>query len=96
MVEARKCVRCGCMYISETEVCGKCQTRDGADLYKLKGFIENQIFGEEITQNELSKATGITEKNLSRFLGYDEFKNLCTSERNIAASNQENNITELI
>lgn len=96
MVEARKCVRCGCMYISETEVCGKCQTKDGADLYKLKGFIENQIFGEEITQKELSEATGITSKNLSRFLGYDEFKNICISENNIAASNQENNISELV
>ena len=76
MVEARKCARCGCMYISETEVCGKCEKKDGADLYRLKGFIENQGVGEEINQGELAIATGISNRNLSRFLGYDEFRGI--------------------
>ena len=84
MVEARKCARCGCMYIAETEVCSKCQTKDGADLHRLKGFIEKQ--GEvEITKGELSVATGITDKNLARFLGYEEFKGVCIAEKAVAA-----------
>lgn len=87
MLEAKKCVRCGCMYISEEEVCGKCQKKDGADLYKLKGFLEKG-YGE-VTQNELAIATGISHKNLSRFLGYDEFKGVCINENAIAASNIE-------
>lgn len=78
MVEAKKCARCGCMYIAENEVCGKCQEKDGADLYRLKGFFEKEVGG--MTQNELSIATGISRKNLSRFLSYDEFKGICINE----------------
>ena len=32
MVEAKKCARCGTMYIAEAEVCGRCQKKDGVDL----------------------------------------------------------------
>lgn len=78
MIEAKKCARCGCMYIAENEVCGKCQERDGAELHRLKGFFEKEVGG--MTQNELSIATGISKKNLSRFLGYDEFKGVCINE----------------
>ncbi len=98
MVEARKCVRCGSLYIADTEVCGGCQKKDGVDLYKLKGFIENQG-NHEITQNELSVATGISNKNLSRFLNYDEFKDICVEQKSIAASTEEqsiNGISELL
>lgn len=97
MVEAKKCVRCGCMYISDAEVCGKCQTKDGADIYKLRGFLE-QGYGEELTQGEISVATGITNKNLVRFLGYDEFKGIGIIKKAVAASGkgQENEIQELV
>ena len=91
MVEAKKCVRCGCMYISDTEVCGKCEKKDGADIFKLRGL------EEELTQGEIAVATGISSKNLSRFLGYDEFKGLCTSKKTIAASGKgQEEITELV
>lgn len=86
MLEARKCARCGSMYISETEVCGRCQKKDGADLYKLKGFLEKG-YGE-VTQVGLAEATGISNKNLSRFLQYDEFKGVCIEENAVAASGE--------
>ncbi len=95
MVEARKCARCGCMYIAGTEVCEKCQSKDGADLHKLKGFIESQGYGE-LTQGELAIATGITNKNLSRFLGYDEFKGVCLEEKAIPASGESSPIAQLV
>lgn len=98
MIEAKKCVRCGCMYIADTEVCSKCQTKDGADLQRLKGFIENQEY-EELTQGELAIATGITNKNLTRFLGYDEFKGVCIEEKALAAmgkANETEGVTELV
>ena len=75
MIEARKCVRCGAMYVSDTEVCGRCQQKDGADLYKLKGYFEKE-FGAIGSEREISQATGISQKNLERFLGYDEFKGI--------------------
>lgn len=83
-------MRCGCMYIAETEVCSKCQTKDGADLYRLKGVIQNPEY-EEMTQGELAIATGITDKNLTRFLKYDEFQGICINEPTIAASNSLQN-----
>ena len=94
MLEARKCARCGSMYISETEVCGRCQKKDGADLYKLKGFLEKG-YGE-VTQGELSVATGISNKNLSRFLRYDEFKGVCVEEKAIPATGEIGGIGEEI
>ena len=91
MVEARKCARCGCMYISDSEVCGKCETKDGADLYKLKGFfLENGC--TNLTQGELAIQTGISDKNLSRFLSHDEFKGMFVNEKAVPASK---NIKEL-
>ena len=95
MVEAKKCVRCGCMYIADTEVCSKCQTKDGADLYRLKGVIENQGY-EGMTQGELSVATGITNKNLARFLGYDEFKGVCVPKEAVAAGKEQEENVELV
>lgn len=98
MVEARKCARCGCMYIAETEVCSSCQQKDGVDLFKLKGFLSEGI-EEPITQGELSVATGISNKNLSRFLGYDEFKGICNQEGFIAASSEmvgQEGVAELV
>ena len=89
MVEAKKCSRCGAMYISNGEVCGKCEKKDGADLYKLKGYMSN-VYGE-ISQNELAAATGILNKNLNRFLGYDEFKGIQIT-KNVSDNSEINGV----
>ena len=73
MLEAKKCARCGTMYVSEMSVCGKCQQKDGADIYKLKGFFEKEL-GNTWSEIDISRTTGISKKNLQRFLNYDEFK----------------------
>ena len=98
MVEAKKCQRCGCMYISENEVCEKCQKKDGADLYRLKGFFATQELGGEISQGEIAIATGISTKNLSRFLGSEEFKGIfdgVQNTSNVGVANEEGNFVEL-
>ena len=41
MMEAKKCVRCGTMFISNNDVCDRCKNKDNADLFRLKGFMEN-------------------------------------------------------
>lgn len=95
MLEAKKCVRCGNMYISDADVCGSCQAKDGVDLYKLKGFfVENGY--DKVSQVELAARTGISNKNLSRFLNYDEFKGLCKDENIVAASNNIKEIEESV
>lgn len=90
MLEARKCARCGSLYIADTVVCNNCLAKDGADLYKLEGFVKKQG-NEEITRGELSIATGISNKNLARFLEYEEFQGVCVEQKSVAASggNQE-------
>lgn len=98
MVEARKCVRCGSMYIAETEVCSNCQQKDGAELYRLKGFLKEGS-GDPITQGELSIATGISNKNLARFLQTDELKGIYNGGEICAASGEtegQEGITELV
>lgn len=94
MIGAKKCARCGCMYIAETEVCGNCLQRDGAEIYRLKGFLEQET--GEFTQGELSIATGISNKNLSRFLAYEEFKGVCAPKKAVAASGKNEEIDEII
>ena len=86
MVDVKRCARCGCMIVAENNVCEECAKKDARDITKLKGFLEesNNVGSRE----ELSIATGIVDKNLSRFLEYDEFKKI-----NIAS--EIGNITEL-
>ena len=84
MIEARKCARCGAMYISDTEVCGKCEQKDGADLNKLKGFLEIEL-GTVWSETDIAQATGIAPKNLSRFLNNDEFKGIQIGNNEIIA-----------
>lgn len=73
MIEVKKCARCGGMYISENEVCDNCLKKDGADMVKLKGYLNGC---EEVTKGEISAATGIINKNLSRLLTNEEFKDI--------------------
>lgn len=49
-----------------------------------------------MTQGELSIATGIAGKNLSRFLGYDEFKGICSKDGMIAATGKVENQADRI
>lgn len=67
-----KCERCGCFFITEGNVCPSCTPKDINELSKLNNyFTENAT---PITINELSTATGISQKNLSRFISGKNFE----------------------
>ncbi|MBR3511961.1 MAG: hypothetical protein IKN74_03275 [Clostridia bacterium] len=71
-MELKKCVRCGKFFASDSEVCGECERKDVVDLNKLKGFfLEGYSAG--VTMGDISASTGITPKNLTRYLSYEEF-----------------------
>lgn len=71
-MELKRCARCGKFYASDVEVCHECEKKDLADLSKLKGFFaDNYISG--VSKTEISASTGISAKNLNRYLGYEEF-----------------------
>lgn len=69
-MEVVKCSRCGAFYTGEGYVCSKCTNKDNFELSTFKNYVEEN--GVEINSlNEISKFTGISEKNLNRFLNYD-------------------------
>ena len=74
-MELKKCARCGKFYASDVEVCQDCEKKDLADLSKLKGFFaDNYVVG--VSKNEISSTTGISTRNLNRYLGYQEFSGI--------------------
>ena len=74
-MELKRCVRCGKFYASEVEVCKECEKKDFADLSKLKGFFaDNYVNG--VSKVEISAYTGISARNLNRYLGYEEFSGI--------------------
>ena len=69
-MEAVRCARCGAFYTSGGYVCPKCSDKDNFELTTFKNFVEEN--GVDVKSlNQISISTGISEKNLNRFLGYD-------------------------
>ncbi|MCI8833068.1 MAG: hypothetical protein HFJ19_02545 [Clostridia bacterium] len=69
-MEFKKCARCGCFFVSEAEVCPKCLPKDRCDISKLTNYInDNNITASTISN--LSVNTGITLKNINRYLDSD-------------------------
>lgn len=69
----RKCARCGCLYTTDTEVCLNCKSKDEADVFKLKGFFQNEFTEGQSTRQDALNFTGINAKNLDRFMTHSEF-----------------------
>ena len=69
-MEVTRCSRCGAFYTNGGYVCSKCSSKDNMELSTFKNFVEEN--GLEINSlSQISSQTGITEKNLNRFLNYD-------------------------
>ena len=67
-----KCGRCGCFFVSEGNVCPSCAPKDVSEMAKLNNyFTEND---STISVKDLSYATGISVKNLSRFVSDKNFE----------------------
>ncbi len=74
-MEIKRCVRCGSLYMAEKEVCNECFAKDNAEVIKLRGILSE---GLEVgtTKQDLAVKTGITAKNLDRFLQSEEFNGI--------------------
>ncbi len=75
-MEFKKCERCGCFFTSNDNVCYNCLTKDRFEMSKFKTFIEENNVTNINTLNDLSIQTGISSKNLNRFLGYEDFNDI--------------------
>ena len=78
-MELKRCARCGKFYSSDVEVCQECEKKDFADLSKLKGFFAD-YYVSGVSKNEISAHTGISARNLNRYLGYEEFSGIYITE----------------
>ena len=69
-MEVVRCSRCGAFYTNGGYVCPNCTEKDNFELSTFKNFVENN--GMELKSlDQVSISTGISEKNLNRFLNYD-------------------------
>ena len=78
-----KCERCGCFFVTDQNVCPKCEPKENFEMQQLKNYLSTH---NAITVEDISTNTGISERNLDRFLKQDEFTQLMQS------ANLNNNI----
>ena len=70
-MELNKCSRCGAFYTTSNNVCPNCVPKDNCDQLNLKNFLAKNEMPASI--EALSTNTGISTKNLNRFLANDDF-----------------------
>lgn len=70
-MEFNKCSRCGAFYTTSNNVCPNCEPKDNCDQLKLKTFLEENDIPSSI--EALSTDTGISIKNLNRYLSNNDF-----------------------
>ena len=67
-MEFNKCCRCGNFYISNDDVCPKCKTKDNLEFETFKNYIQENGISNNL--DIISSETGISMKNINRFLDY--------------------------
>lgn len=84
-----KCERCGCFFASKNSVCPNCESKDENDINQLKRFLNDA--DASITVESLAYSTGVSLKNVNRFL---KDKDLYTTLTNLGLNSEDgsNNI----
>lgn len=77
-MEIKKCSRCGSFYTSDAQVCQNCMPKDKQDMVKLQGYVENNSCN--LSKQQISIDTGISIRNLNRYLQAEEFKDIYINE----------------
>ncbi len=72
-MQFNKCSRCGCFFVNSGDVCPNCQPKDNFEMDKLKNFLEET--DTKYSMENISYSTGISMKNLNRYLAKDGFAN---------------------
>ena len=82
-MEFKKCSRCGNFYVSEGFVCPKCSPKDNFEFSTFKSYIAENGLGDSI--DTISSKTGISVKNLNRFMEYNNNGNEEQDNANVNA-----------
>lgn len=77
-MEFNKCSRCGSFYIAQGNVCPKCCGKDNLEFTTFKAYVQENGLNENL--DAISGATGISVKNLNRFLDYDGFNTILKNQ----------------
>lgn len=75
-----KCSRCGCFFMSDSSTCPNCETKDQFEMNELKNFLEENP--NQINIDNLSASTGISVRNLNRFLSQEQFSDFSNQIQN--------------
>ena len=67
-----KCARCGAFFATNNNVCPNCEAKDSGEISKLKNFLSENECPNSL--ESLSIDTGISERNLNRFLNVSDFE----------------------
>lgn len=82
-MQFNKCCRCGSFFVSTGDVCPNCSSKDNFEMKKLRTFLEDS--DNSCSIESISYDTGISVKNINRYLSKDSFSDFKTN----------NNIVEL-
>ncbi len=73
-MEFKRCARCGCFFESSNSVCCNCEAKDKQDIYTLNNYLLD--FPSVSSIDNLSYNTGVSTKNISRFIENNIISNL--------------------
>ena len=76
-MDFNRCSRCGSFYVSNGNVCPRCSKKDGVEFSTFKEYVTENGFEQSL--DTISGETGITVKNLNRYLEYKEIQDLQNS-----------------
>ena len=65
-MEFKRCVRCGCFFMSDNNVCCNCESKDRLDIAKLTNILDDNISFNSI--QDLSIVSGVNINNLNRLI----------------------------
>ena len=73
-MEFKKCMRCGCFFMSDNDICCNCESRNKMDIAKLNSVLEeNNNFNSIL---DLSIASGVNINNLNRLIANKQISDL--------------------
>ena len=72
-MEFNKCSRCGNFFVSNDDVCPKCKTKDTLEFETFKTYIAENGINNNL--DILSSETGISVRNINRYLNYTDSNN---------------------
>lgn len=89
-MEFKKCSRCGNFYVSNGMVCPKCTPKDNFEFSAFQSYVAENGLNNSV--DAISGATGISAKNINRFMEYNNGNNENSNNLNNNFQNNNNNI----